>query len=186
MNLTPSSWWVALVHNLISYGSTFWESVRHRGMPRVAFQTMRGQAFVPEPNGCTVSLLLELVRDAIQCSTTDICSIDNLSYSLSRRATCITAWACSRVLCLALSPTSNEKLPTLRQIWVRAAFNFKSQSYHLNVLNLEGVSQHPPDHWTPKICRVWIFHSLACVCLIEHQESFPLPFTRYDQPDLSA
>lgn len=38
------------------------------------------------------------------------------------------------------------------------------------------MSQHPPDHWTPKICRVWIFHSLACVCLIEHQESFPLPF----------
>lgn len=132
MNLTPSLWWVALVHNLVSYGSTFWESVRHRGMPRVAFQTMRGQAIVPEPNGCTVSLPLELVRDAIQCSTTDICSIDNLSYSLSRRAACITAWACSRVLCLALSPTSNEKLPTLPQIWVRAAFNFKSQSYHLN------------------------------------------------------
>ena len=29
-------------------------------MPRVAFQTMRGQAIVPEPNGCTVSLPLEL------------------------------------------------------------------------------------------------------------------------------
>lgn len=60
-------------------------------MARVAFQTMRGQAFDPEPNGCTVSLLLELVRDAIQYPTTDICSIDNLSYSLSRRAACITA-----------------------------------------------------------------------------------------------
>ena len=132
MNLTPSSWCVALVHNLMSYGSRFWESVRHRGMPRVAFQTMRGQAFIPEPNGCTVSLPLELVRDAIKCPTTYICSIDTLSYSLSRRATCITAWACSRVLSLALSPTSNEKLPLFPKYWMRAAFNFKSQSYRLN------------------------------------------------------
>lgn len=67
------------------------ESVRHRGMPRVAFQTMRGQAFIPEPNGCTVSLPLELVRDAIKCPPHIFVAFDTLSYSLSRRAACITA-----------------------------------------------------------------------------------------------
>ena len=180
MNLTPRSGWVALVHNLMSYGNRFWESVRHRGMTRVAFQTMRD----PEPTGCTVSLLLELVRDAIQYPTTDICSIDNLSYSLSRRATCITAWACSRVLSLALSPTWNEKLSTLPQIWVRAAFNFRSQSYHLNGRGCKFNNLSLTWRACPSILQtirplksagVWIFYSLACVCLIEYQESFPLP-----------
>lgn len=45
-------------------------------MPRVAFQTMMRQAFVPEPNVCTVNLLLELARDVIQCSARDTCSIN--------------------------------------------------------------------------------------------------------------